>query len=74
MKEKLEFQYPKLARRLLAGGAFERAAFSWGDAQIAACASCPEGFGMPVTWVAITTSHHVEFVRVQLAQEFVHQT
>ncbi len=74
MKEKLELQYPQLARRLIAGGAFDGPAFSWGDAQIAACARWPEGFGMPAKWIAITTSHHVEFVRVQLAQEFAHQT
>lgn len=74
MTEKLEVQYPQLARRLIAGGAFEGAAFSWGDAQIAACARCPEGFGMPAKWIAITTSHHVEFVRIQLTQEFAHQT
>jgi hypothetical protein len=74
MKEKLELQYPQLARRLVASGAAKSAAFSWGDAQIAMCARWSEGFGMPVKWIAITTSHHVEFVRVQLAQEFVHQT
>jgi hypothetical protein len=74
MKEKLELQYPQLARRLIAGGALEGFAFSWGDAQIAACAKWPEGLGMPVKWIAITTSHHVEFVRLQLAQEFAHQT
>lgn len=74
MKEKLEIQYPKLARRLIATGAFEGSAFSWGDAQIAACARWLEGFGMPTKWIAIMTSHHVEFVRVQLAQEFAHQT
>lgn len=74
MKEKLEFQYPKLARRLIAGSAFAGSAFSWGDAQIAACARWPEGFGMPAKWIAITTSHHVELARVQLAQEFAHQT
>lgn len=74
MKERLELQYPRLARRLIVGGAFEGTEFSWGDAQIAACARWPEGFGMPAKWIAITTSHHVEFVRVQLAQEFTHQT
>lgn len=74
MKEKLELQYPQLARRLMAGGAFKGPAFSWGDAQIAACARWPEGFGMPAKWIAITTCHHVEFECVQLAQEFARQT
>jgi len=68
-KEKLQFQYPKLAGRLVTGDAFSGVSFSWGDARIAACARRGEGYGRPVDWIAFATSHHLELVPVQIEQE-----
>lgn len=70
MKEKLEFQYPKLAARLTSSPAFRGAAFSWGDNRIASCASGAQLYGRPVDWIAFTISHHIELVSAQIEQEF----
>lgn len=69
IKEKLENQYSKLAQRLVGSGVFSGAAFSWGDARIVECARHQEGYGTPGTWIAFATSHHVEVVSAQFAQE-----
>lgn len=68
-KEKLEFQYPKLARRLALSDVFCKAPFSWGDARISAFAKQVQAAGQPATWIAIATSHHIELVSTQVERE-----
>lgn len=68
-KEKLEFQYPKLSRRLVSSGVLPEAGFSWGDDRIAACAADRWVSGQPVTWISVATSHHLELVPAQVARE-----
>lgn len=67
--EKLEFQYPKLARRLISSGVLRENGFSWGDDRIAACAANRWVSGKPVTWISVATSHHFELVPAQVARE-----
>ncbi len=68
-KEKLEFQYPKLARRLVLSEVFCKSPFSWGDARIAESAKQMQATGQPSDWIAIATSHHIELVSAQVVQE-----
>ena len=67
--ERLEFQYPKLSRRLVSSGVIPKAGFSWGDDRIAACAANRWVSGQPVSWISVATSHHFEFVSAQVARE-----
>ena len=69
-KEKLDDQYPDLARRLMRSGVFQGQEFSWGDARIAEYAQRGQAPGSPKTWIVISTAHHVELVATQMADEF----
>jgi Beta protein len=41
--------------------------FSWGDERISACANGAGTNGNPSVWTAIATSHHLAFIKLQIA-------
>src|SRR5207237_475493 len=62
-----EITTPDLCRTLVGRNEFSGAAFSLGDGWISQCASGAGGNGNATTWTQMGTSHHLEFVRSQIA-------
>lgn len=60
-------QQHDIAARLVARPEFRGAAYSWGDAYIAACAKREVTVGNASTWRSVGTSQHMAFVTVQVA-------
>ncbi|HLI58577.1 MAG TPA: hypothetical protein VKV21_02820 [Solirubrobacteraceae bacterium] len=59
-------QYHDLCELIVKHPLFEDPAFSWGDAQIAACAKGLRDPGPQATWRGAGTSHHLRFVTDQV--------
>jgi hypothetical protein len=67
-------QMYKLAQKIIDSLHYMGEDFSWGDSRIAAC-SREEFTGNSTSWIAIDTSHHMEWVTAELREfERVHET
>ena len=60
-------QFDELAKLLKATGVCSAPNYSWGDKQIAKCASETRGPGSLEMWIAFSTNHHMTLVARQLA-------
>jgi hypothetical protein len=65
--EKPTIDSDALCRELVEREEFCGASFSWGDSWIQNCANGRDGNGNGTTWTAVGTSHHLAFVRSQIA-------
>jgi hypothetical protein len=68
-KRKLHLQYADIAKRVARDAVFSGMSCSWGDEQIANAARTRSASGDPATWVAYSTSHHLDFVCSQAMKE-----
>jgi hypothetical protein len=60
-------QFDDLCKLLVERWEFSGDEFSWGDARIGACANGKESNGNASVWTAVGTSHHLAFVRPEIA-------
>jgi hypothetical protein len=67
--ERLEYQYARLVRKLVATGEFRGAGYCWADRRLEMFCSAPAVPGTPRTYISLGTCHHLELAAAQVTRE-----